>query len=427
VRVAHEGHRQLSEIRAPDAAFERWYAREFAVVAHAAYAVGGDGAAATAIAQEAFAMAMASWPRVKAMDRPTAWVRRMAVALALKARTRGEGVDDDDAGTDAGGLARTVRRLPAQQRLAVVLHDVHDLSLAEVADTLSCPEATVEAHLARAHRVLAAGRSDDDAGLAGAVKTALQDEFRAVADTVPTDGDHGPAEWSRPTMVFVTSPALGPSSLTPTVEAVIERGHEAGIVDLSDLADQPEPRWRAAAGRIAAAVYATRGPVVLVGHGQAGPLVVPVLELRQVAGLILVDTALPPVTGEMPTLPVGLLERLADQVVDGRLPRWETWWPQCALEFLVDDPELRAAIRDELPSLPASFGAEEVPVGRRMRTVPTGFLRLSLVRETEATFAGMRGMAVERLAGDHLLTATEPEAVAAKLDVLMAALEPAMI
>jgi hypothetical protein len=77
--------------------------------------------------------------------------------------------------------------------------------------------------------------------------------------------------------------------------------------------------------------------------------------------------------------------------------------------------------------VPASYADELVPVGRRWRSLPTGYLRLSLARESEATFAGMRGIAVERLAGDHLLTATEPEAVARKLAVLMEALEPAMI
>jgi hypothetical protein len=228
-------------------------------------------------------------------------------------------------------------------------------------------------------------------------------------------------------MVFVTSPALGPSTLRPTVDAMTDRGYSATIVDLTDLADLALPRWRSAAGRIAAAVYGLRGPAVLVGHGQSGPLLVPVAELPRVVGVILVDTALPPVVGEVPALPHGLVAKLADQVVDGHLPAWESWWPQCALEFLVDDGAQRAAIRSELPTLPASYGEEAIPIGPRWRKLPAAYLRLSLIRESEATFAGMRGMAVERLAGDHLVTATAPEDVAGKLAVLMTALEPAMI
>ena len=228
-------------------------------------------------------------------------------------------------------------------------------------------------------------------------------------------------------MVFVASPALGPATLRPTVEAVIDLGFAATLVDLSDLAGLPLPRWRAAAGRIASTVYGGPGPAVLVGHGQAGPLLVPLTDLRRVSGVILIDAALPPLSGEVPTLPIGLVASAEGRIVDGRLPPWETWWPQCALEFLVDDPELRATIRSELPAVPASYAEELVPVGHRWRSLPTGYLRLSLARESEATFAGMRGIAVERLAGDHLLTATEPEAVARKLAVLMEALEPAMI
>ncbi|HYF46366.1 MAG TPA: hypothetical protein VD926_09165, partial [Acidimicrobiales bacterium] len=65
--------------------------------------------------------------------------------------------------------------------------------------------------------------------------------------------------------------------------------------------------------------------------------------------------------------------------------------------------------------------------GPRWRTLPTGYLRLTLARESEATFAGLRGMAVERLSADHLATATQPDAVAARLAALMEALEPEMI
>jgi hypothetical protein len=146
-----------------------------------------------------------------------------------------------------------------------------------------------------------------------------------------------------------------------------------------------------------------------------------------VVGLILIDAALPPTSGTVPALPQGLVEALADSTVDGRLPPWETWWPQCALEFVVEDDELRRRLRAELPAVPASYGEEEIPVADRWRSLPAGYLRLSLVRESEATFAGMRGLAAERLSGNHLLTATEPAAVASKLVALMDALEPAMI
>jgi hypothetical protein len=279
-------------------------------------------------------------------------------------------------------------------------------------------------HLRRAHQALDVPEGAE--GLGAEVKKVLREEYLAVAEVIPSEPMAAVA-WRRPTMVFVTSPALGANSLAPTVEAMADLGYATAQVDLSDLAELPVPRWRAAAGRIAAAVYAADGPVVLVGHGQAGPLLLPVADLRRVVGLILIDAALPPTSGTVPALPQGLVEALADSTVDGRLPPWETWWPQCALEFVVDDDDLRERLREALPALPASYGEEQVPVGERWPTLPAGYLRLSLVRESEATFAGMRGMAAERLSGNHLLTATDPTAVAAGLAGLMDALEPAMI
>jgi len=390
------------------------------VVAHAAHAVCGDRLVASAVAQEAFAIALASWPRVEATDRPRLWLRRVGINLAMRSRK------SDDPGADAPGgsrLARAIQALPTPQRLALVLHHVHRLTVGEVAETMGLREESVGVHLGRAHRAVLPGADEADVG--PAIAAALWQELRAVTELLPERFETEP--WSRPTLVFVVSPALGPGTLSPTVDAVAGLGHAVNLVDLSDLAELSRPRWRAAAGRIAAAVYATSGPVVLVGHGQAGPLLVPASDLRRVCGVILVDAPLPPLSGEVSALEAGLVAALDDRVVDGRLPPWETWWPQCALEFLVDDDALRRRLRDELPAVPATYGSEQIPVGARWRSVPGGYLRLSLARESEATFAGMRGMAVERLSADHLATATQPDAVAARLAALVAALEPAMI
>ena len=53
--------------------------------------------------------------------------------------------------------------LPAQQRRAVVLHYLADLSVAEVADREGVPEGTVKSWLHRARTALAA-RLDADGG-----------------------------------------------------------------------------------------------------------------------------------------------------------------------------------------------------------------------------------------------------------------------
>src|SRR5918998_5886536 len=51
-------------------------------------------------------------------------------------------------------LARQLAQLPEQQRIAVVLRHVNDLSITEIADVLGCPPGTVKSHISRGLRRL---------------------------------------------------------------------------------------------------------------------------------------------------------------------------------------------------------------------------------------------------------------------------------
>ena len=53
-----------------------------------------------------------------------------------------------------------VATLPDNQRAAVALRYVEDLSPTEIADVLGCADATVRVHLHRAHKTLAARLGD---------------------------------------------------------------------------------------------------------------------------------------------------------------------------------------------------------------------------------------------------------------------------
>lgn len=147
---------------------EDLYRREFGVIAHAAYVVCGSHGRSVEIAQEAFAVAFTSWPRVSQFDRPGAWVRRVAINLAIKdrnreARTESRDPHDwdssgvaarDDAVVDREVLRDAIATLPTNQRLAIVLTYFHDLPCEEVAATIGCSQATVRVHLHRARTAL---------------------------------------------------------------------------------------------------------------------------------------------------------------------------------------------------------------------------------------------------------------------------------
>lgn len=166
---------QPSEDPAVDSSegFVQLYENEFSVVAHAAYQILWSPAQAQEVTQEAFAVAFSRWPEVSRLDRPGAWVRRVAINMALKARRRNDRESSEihedtvDDGTDSlddrASLAAAIRRLPGQQRLAVVLHYFHDLPVADVAESLGCAEGTVKVHLHRARHSLGRYLTDPSA------------------------------------------------------------------------------------------------------------------------------------------------------------------------------------------------------------------------------------------------------------------------
>ncbi len=68
------------------------------------------------------------------------------------------------AGLDGKRVGQALRRLPEEQRLAIVLMDLAGLTAAEVAAQLHCPRNTVLSRVHRGRRRLAALLSREDAG-----------------------------------------------------------------------------------------------------------------------------------------------------------------------------------------------------------------------------------------------------------------------
>jgi RNA polymerase sigma-70 factor (ECF subfamily) len=126
------------------------------------------------VAQEAFLRLLRDWSKVSGYERPEAWVRRVAIRLAMRgvrrerlwARLRSllappaatpEPRDPD--------LPAAIARLTPPQRAAIVLFYYEDRSTREIAYVLGCTESTVRVHLHHARRRLATlvGEGDPDA------------------------------------------------------------------------------------------------------------------------------------------------------------------------------------------------------------------------------------------------------------------------
>jgi len=119
----------------------------------------GDRAAAEDVTQEAFLKLLQHWRTASGYEQPDAWVRRVAIRLAVrqaKRELRRPHVERQPApmsgsgGTPDADLAEAIMRLSPMQRAAVVLFYFDDQPVKQIARALVVSESTVKQHLHRA-------------------------------------------------------------------------------------------------------------------------------------------------------------------------------------------------------------------------------------------------------------------------------------
>jgi RNA polymerase sigma-70 factor (ECF subfamily) len=128
----------------------------------------GDADVAADCVADAFERAFVRWRRVARLDDPVAWVRRVAINRARdvhRRQTRGHKAVERLAAAPAetgelgphgpdDQLMAAIADLPVQQRTVVVLHYLEDLSVADVAATMSLSDGAVKYHLHQARERL---------------------------------------------------------------------------------------------------------------------------------------------------------------------------------------------------------------------------------------------------------------------------------
>lgn len=148
--------------------FDDFYRREYTAVVGLTYALSGNRWTAEDLAQDAFLAAHRSWSRVSELDRPDAWVRRVASNLAVSAfrRRLAEGralarvvlrqpPNVAELSADDAEFWRAVRALPRRQSQVIALFYLEDRPVLEVADILDMAPGTVKKHLYDGRRALA--------------------------------------------------------------------------------------------------------------------------------------------------------------------------------------------------------------------------------------------------------------------------------
>jgi RNA polymerase sigma-70 factor (ECF subfamily) len=152
------------------ASFDEFYVTNFQRLVVQLYAYCGEMAQAQDVVQEAFARALPRWRKLAEYDDPVAWVRRVALNLANNrwrqlrnfrafARTHRE-THVPEPSADRVALRDALATLPSNQRRAVVLHYLADLSVSEIAMQENVPDGTVKSWLHRGRLALAAQLRD---------------------------------------------------------------------------------------------------------------------------------------------------------------------------------------------------------------------------------------------------------------------------
>lgn len=147
--------------------FEEMYRRELPAIIAVMVAMTGSRETGADLAHEAMTRALGSWSKVSGFERPGAWVRRVAINLALDDRRRQRRERDGVARLRPHRAAPppseptsadfwvAVRALPDRQRAAVCLYYLEDMAVADVAVVLDVTAGTVKAALFQARRTLA--------------------------------------------------------------------------------------------------------------------------------------------------------------------------------------------------------------------------------------------------------------------------------
>jgi RNA polymerase sigma-70 factor (sigma-E family) len=153
--------------------FERFAAEASGPLLRTGFLMTGDARDAEDLVQETLLKVARRWNRVRAMDHPAAYARRILVNLVLhdaerRSRQRTELQPRDGAEAADESAARALReiddlaefrwalaQLPARQRAVLVLRYWADLPVCEVAGILGRSEATVTSTASRAAARLA--------------------------------------------------------------------------------------------------------------------------------------------------------------------------------------------------------------------------------------------------------------------------------
>lgn len=196
-------------------------------------------------------------------------------------------------------------------------------------------------------------------------------------------------------------------------------GHDAWVPDYRGALAGPSPYYDRIVQDIA---RRADEPSVLIAHSGAGALVPALAEMLPLRTAIFVDALLPhPGRAWFDTVPETLAVHLRALENGGRLPPWNRWWPDAAMEAMLPDAAIRMAVIAEFPALPFSYFEEHAPAISLPDKLACAYLQLSSGYDAEAREAQNRGWQTQHLTLNHLALLTRADEVAGHLQRLIPA------
>jgi RNA polymerase sigma-70 factor (ECF subfamily) len=155
--------RRGERVEDAEAGYSWFYRGEYPHVVRTVFLILHDRQRAEDVAQDAFVQLYAHWRKVSRYERPDAWVRRVAIRMAVRhlkrerMRTLLERTADAPSVPPAVDvdLLTAMRQLSTTQQVAVVLFYFEDRPIAEIVHILGTSEGAVKMALQRARGRLA--------------------------------------------------------------------------------------------------------------------------------------------------------------------------------------------------------------------------------------------------------------------------------
>ncbi len=227
------------------------------------------------------------------------------------------------------------------------------------------------------------------------------------------------------TLVLLHSPLVGAAAWGDLPAALGANGYDVVVVDVDGDDQPPYAATYVALAAQQIALAGPRGPLGLLAHSGAGPLLPQIgfaqaAARRQVGAYVFLDATLPRAGANRLDLlhadNEDLAHRVHDQLERGELiPRWTN--DDLAAGGL--EAAARRIVLSAARPRGLAFFEEALPHPGDWPDAPCGYLRTSPAYDSAARLAGLRGFLVLSATGGHFAALVQPEVIADALTDLV--------